>query len=400
MADLDGYASGVASAVAAATLAVTSPLGLGCSSTVAPLAPAAIELAPPPPRDADPDQPTYRRVLQLALGSEHGCAVLADGSLHCWGSNGSHQITGERETYLEPVRVGGLGQVREAAAGINGTCVIERGGQVRCWGGSFALLARGDYHRPFVVPGATGLRSLSMRGQHACGLADDGIVHCWGDNDEGQLGDGTSTSRLEPRAVIGVGGAVAVTTAWSASAAVTAGGHVWFWGDDHAAAPAPPSYLPKGTPSPTPRMLPGVDDAVEVALTNTMVCARRRDGRVACWGDLPAAGQFYERSMSPVIVEGLSGVRQIVAGAQHVCALQAEGTVACWGSVPGWHVWRTKPMVLEGLADITAIAAGSFYQCALRQGSEVLCLGDGDAGQLGDGDPIRMRKEPMPVRWP
>lgn len=146
-------------------------------------------------------------------------------------------------------------------------------------------------------------------------------------------------------------------------------------------------------------MLPGVDDAVEVALSHTMVCARRRDGRVACWGDLPAAGGMYERSLTPLDVEGLGAVQQIVAGAQHVCALQAAGTVACWGTVPGWHVWRTKPMVLEGLADITAIAAGSFYQCAVRRDGEVLCLGDGGEGQLGDGTAVRMRKEPAPVRW-
>lgn len=383
----------------AATLLVAPTLLVGCAPRVEPAAPATVELAAPPPSSASPARLATRPVLQLALGFEHGCAVLGDGSLQCWGSNGSHQVTGELGRYLRPVRVPGLGHVREAVAGINGTCALERSGDVRCWGGAFATLWRGEYQRPFTVPGAAGLRSLSMRGQHACGLADDGSVRCWGGNDDGELGDGTSTERLDASPVLDVSEAIALATGGSASAAVTAAGQVWFWGDDHAAVPAPPSERPKGVPTPRPRMLPGVDDAVEVALSNTMVCARRRDGRVACWGDLPAARGMYERSMTPVDVEGLGAVRQIVAGAQHVCALQAAGTVACWGTVPGWHVWRTKPMVLEGLADITAIAAGSFYQCAVRRDGEVLCLGDGGEGQLGDGTPVRMRKEPAPVRW-
>lgn len=403
MADRDQPATGidrvVDGAVLAAGLVALFVLAGGCTSPVQPSAPQTIELAAPPASSVSAGSPTPRQVLQLALGFEHGCAVLGDGSLHCWGLRASPLDTGELHSSLMPVRATGVGPVREAASGINGTCVVELAGPVRCWGGGFVSLLGDDHGLPVVVQGADGLRSLSMRGQHVCGLARDGGVRCWGKNDDGQLGDGTSTDRLEPLPALGVSEAVAVATGWSASAAVSAGGEVWFWGDDHAAAPAPRSERPKGAPTPTPRILPGVDDAVEVALSNTMACARRRDGRVACWGDLPAAGQVYERSLAPVDIEGLGVVKQVVAGAQHVCALQAEGTVACWGVVPGWHVWRSKPMVLEGLADITAIAAGSFYQCAIRRDGEVLCFGDGGAGQLGDGTPTRMRKEPMPVHW-
>jgi alpha-tubulin suppressor-like RCC1 family protein len=391
--------SALGRAGAAASLLVAAALVPGCGSPVEPTAPPTIELAVPPSSTTRAELPAPRRVVGLALGFEHGCVVLADGSLLGWGSNGSHQLTGELESYLRPVRVLGVGPVREAAAGVNGTCVLERAGEARCWGGAFASLTREDYRRPFAVPGTAGLRSLSMRGQHACGLADDGSVRCWGKNDDGQLGDGTQTDRGEARPVSGVTGAVAVVTGSDASAAVTAHGQVWLWGDDHAAAPAPPSDAPKGTPTSTPRLIAGIDDAAEVALTTTMACARRRDGRAACWGDLPAAKGKYERSTTPVPVEGLGEVRQLVAGEQHVCALQADGTVACWGVVPGWHQWRPKPMVLEGLADVTAIAAGSFFQCALRRDGEVLCLGDDGAGQLGDGEPTRMRKEPVPLRW-
>jgi alpha-tubulin suppressor-like RCC1 family protein len=386
-------------AVQAAALVVAVALAGGCATSVEPTTPPTIALAAPPSTSGSTARPSPRQVVQLALGFEHGCAVLGDGSLHCWGLRASPLITGELHTSLRPVRATGVGPVREAASGINGTCVLELEGVVRCWGGGFVSLLGDDHGLPVVVQGSEGLRSLSMGGRHVCGLAGDGGVRCWGKNDDGQLGDGTLYARGEAQPVLNVTGAVAIATGAAASAAVTADGRVWQWGDDHAAQPASPSDDPTSTPNPTPRLVVGVDDAVEVALSNTMACARRRDGRVVCWGDLPVAGGMYERSMTPVSVEGLGAVKQVVAGAQHVCALQAEGTVACWGVVPGWHVWRPKPMLLEGLADITAIAAGSFHQCAIRRDGEVLCLGDGGAGQLGDGARTRMRKEPLPVRW-
>jgi alpha-tubulin suppressor-like RCC1 family protein len=379
-----------------AALFVAATAAWGCASSPGSPEPLVHPLAAP--SAVAEARPSLREVTALALGFEHSCAVLSEGSLYCWGSNSSQQITGELQRYPRPVRVAGIGPVLSLAAGTNGTCVAERSGDVRCWGGAFASRTRSKYEQPFLVDGASGLRSLSMRGQHACGLGDDGRIFCWGDNDEGQLGDGTKEDRDDARPVSGLSGATAVSAGMRATAAVSTGGSVWIWGDDHAVAPAPPSDSPNGVPTLVPRKIEGIDDAVEIALTNTMGCARKRDGRVACWGDLPAGRLVYERSTTPVVVEGLAAVRQLVAGAQHVCALLADDTVACWGVVPGWHVWRAAPMQIEGVSGAAAIAAGSFHQCALRRDGEVLCWGDDGAGQLGDGERAVMSR-PVQLRW-
>ncbi len=380
----------------AAALLLAAAAAWGCASSSGSPEPTTHALAAPPTAAAQ--RASLPQIAALALGFEHGCAALANGSLHCWGSNRWHQITGELQRYPRPVRVEGVGPVLAAAAGTNGTCVAERSGEVRCWGGAFASHTRPQYERPFVVAGASELRSLAMRGQHACGLGQDGRVFCWGDNDEGQLGDGSQEDRDDARPVTGLSGAVAVSAGMRSSAAVGAAGEVRIWGDDHAAAAAPPTDSPKGIPTLVPRRVEGIDDAVEIALTNTMGCARKRDGRIACWGDLPAGRLVYERSTMPVVVEGLTDVRQLVAGAQHVCALRADATVACWGIVPGWHVWRATPMQIEGVSGAAAIAAGSFHQCALRRDGEVLCWGDDGEGQLGDGERAVMSR-PVQLRW-
>jgi hypothetical protein len=159
------------------------------------------------------------KASQLALGAGHTCALVAGGELRCWGNNDVGQLgDGTTDDRPTPVAVrqapGGapLAGVRAVALGSAHGCALSSGGQVQCWGGNDAgQLGDGTTEaRPAPVavreaPGGAplgGVRALATGQRHNCALLDGGDVRCWGANDAGQLGDGTTTNRATPVAVL------------------------------------------------------------------------------------------------------------------------------------------------------------------------------------------------------
>ncbi len=163
----------------------------------------------------------------------HTCAVLGDGSVQCWGWNAGGQLGVSGGDRYTPVTVPGISGAMDAAAGFKDTCVVLSNGTIRCWGGD-------NLEPPAQVPGITTATSLAASGAtdtvgnnlgHKCAVVDDRTVWCWGTNESGQLGDGTTTYRATPVRVLGVTGATAVSTAWYSSCAVVRGGDISCWGD-------------------------------------------------------------------------------------------------------------------------------------------------------------------------
>ena len=140
---------------------------------------------------------------------------------------------------------------------------------------------------------------------HTCALLTGGAVKCWGDNDYGQLGDGTTTNRASPVEVSGI------TTATS------------------------------------------------IALGPVHSCAVLTDGKVKCWG-WNAYGQLGDgttthRANPPVEVSGITNATSIALGPEHSCALLTDGTMKCWGRNyygalgDGTTTQRTTPVEVSGL---------------------------------------------------
>lgn len=155
-------------------------------------------------------QPTLvlRSVQRLVAGSEHTCGISA-GEVLCWGGNGSGQLgDGSTDARREPNPVSGLpGRATELAAGAVHTCALLSDGQAFCWGQNRqGQLGDGTTEsRVTPVPVSGGLRftEIEAGGAQTCGLTRDGIRYCWGLNLSGQLGDGTRTSRSTPTRVSG-----------------------------------------------------------------------------------------------------------------------------------------------------------------------------------------------------
>ncbi len=278
---------------------------------------------------------------------------------------------------------------------------------------------------PVPPPSAPALAELgSLNG---C-LLREGRLSCWGYNRDGQLGDGTTTSRQAPAPVEGLTGVRAVSMAGASSCALTADGQVFCWGSNTT---GQGGAGPLGTGSAKPRRVEGLPPAVEVAVGGDHACARTATGQVRCWGcDL--AGQLGDgRSAAllgldapdlvsrlsvtePVPVAGLPAATQLALGTAgtcnaHSCALTLDGEVYCWGenrwgqlgdgSAPPAQLpcVRPTPARVPGLSQIRQLAAGGGHTCALRADGRVFCWGSNDAGQLGDGTTLQ-RRSPVEVQ--
>jgi hypothetical protein len=204
--------------------------------------------------------------VALDSATFHTCAVLSDGSAHCWGSNTSGELgTGTTGTTWTPARVQVLSNARAIATGGMHTCALDADRSVWCWGGnSLGQLGspiaattpgcEGPTVPPFDIPcsriplripSLAGVSAVSAGSNHSCALLENGTVQCWGQNDRGQLGLGSITGpstcvagfnatpypcSAEPTQVPGLSGVVAIACGAGHSCAVTSAQEVYCWG--------------------------------------------------------------------------------------------------------------------------------------------------------------------------
>jgi alpha-tubulin suppressor-like RCC1 family protein len=186
-------------------------------------------------------------VSELAPAGHDTCALMSGGGVKCWGANyegqlGNGTMSGLLDPNPIPVDVSGLASgVSTIAAnghheGGDFNCVLTSGGGVKCWGSNFAgQLGDGtttNRFTPVDVSGlASGIQSIADGGYHVCALTTAGGVKCWGDNEAGQLGDGTTTNRSSPIDVSGLSSGVKALAAGSFhTCALMTGGEVKCWG--------------------------------------------------------------------------------------------------------------------------------------------------------------------------
>ena len=309
---------------------------------------------------------TGKRITAISAGAHHTCAV-ADGKAFCWGSNGHGQLGNNTTTNSRvPVAVSTSGPlsnrtVTHIASGRYHTCAVADG-QAFCWGdNSNGQLGNGTTTESWVpvVVKATGplagatVTDITAGGRHSCAVAD-GQAFCWGWNGYGQLGNNTTTNSSLPVAVRNTSGPLAGATVTGISA--------------------------------------GVNHSCAVA-----------DGQASCWG-WNGTGQLGNNTATdawaPVAVRNTTGplagatVTDITAGGQHSCAV-ANGQASCWG----WNqsgqlgnnstIDASAPVAVRNTsgplagATVTDIAVGGYHSCAVANG-KALCWGNNGYGQLGN----------------
>ena len=172
-----------------------------------------------------------------ARGGGHACAVIS-GQVACWGQNGFGQLgDGTTRDSATPVAVREVSGATDVATGSSRACAIITGGRVACWGWneygqSGDGTSGGLSVTPVMVSGFSGATKVAVGWGHTCALLTSGQVACWGINEGGQLGDGTTKDSATPVMVSGLSGATALATGDDHTCAVVAGGTVACWGEN------------------------------------------------------------------------------------------------------------------------------------------------------------------------
>jgi alpha-tubulin suppressor-like RCC1 family protein len=288
-----------------------------------------------------------------------------------------------------------IGQV---VAGLNGhVCARVTDGTARCWGpNDVGQLGTGSTSAlssvPVQVVGLTGVAAVSTGGYHSCALLLDHTVRCWGQNSDGQLGNGTLTPSSSPVVVTGLTDAVAISSGTYHNCALRTGGAVSCWGDNsYYETGGTGANWPKTT---TPAAVPGISGATAAVAAGFHSCALV-SGAVQCWGD-NSHGQLGNggtpiKSVTPVPVTGLSGVSSLSGGDSHSCAV-VGGAIRCWGdntygqlgSAPS-ATPATTPQPVAGLTNVADVAAGFTFSCARMNDLTIRCWGRNVNGELGNG---------------
>lgn len=228
-----------------------------------------------------------------------------------------------------------------------------------------------------------------------CSVDAGGQVLCWGRNDDGQLGDGTTTDRSVPAPVVGIDDAVSVSAGPDHACAILADGTVRCWGRNDR------GQLGDGTSGnirTTPVAVSGLGSVVALALSTWNTCALRTDAEVMCWGAGGSNGDgTWTNRTSPVFVAGLGGgggAERIAGGAFHTCAIGTnDKVVRCWGNNDSGQVrgqagtQALSAVVVAGLSGLsaTSLGLGGFHSCATIDDGTIRCWGADWLGQLGDG---------------
>ena len=167
----------------------------------------------------------------VGAGDTHTCAVLRSGGVKCWGNNEMYQLgdsnTNNRHSHLTPTIVPQINSATSVGAGESHTCALLKDGGVMCWGNNYegalgnAVVAYFS-KIPVAAFDLTSATSLSSGDWHMCAGLKDGSVRCWGNNEHGQLGDGTTTNKDTPTAVstVAIGANCAVTNPVNGNAGV------------------------------------------------------------------------------------------------------------------------------------------------------------------------------------
>jgi len=173
--------------------------------------------------------------------------------------------------------------------------------------------------------------SIEAGGSVACVLLADRMAKCWGDNRNGELGNGTRTHAVSPVQVSGLSEVSMITTRGGHSCAVLTDGAVRCWG---ANTRGQVGISNKADDVLLPTPVAGLTSATAIASGLLHTCAVLRDGTVRCWGG-NSYGQLGNGtttdSLKPVVVKKIGSAVAVTAGEEHTCALLREGTVVCWG---------------------------------------------------------------------
>jgi alpha-tubulin suppressor-like RCC1 family protein len=314
-----------------------------------------------------------------------------------------------------------------------GTCGMTKSGKLYCWGdntcgqlGDGTFTSRLD-KRPIAqgeVPTTTTFTQIVKGWLHMCALGDDNEIYCWGDNQYGQLGDGAFDNRNIPTkvnkgAIPASAKITSISTAYYHTCALTQDDKMYCWGQNDL------GQLGDGTTD--NRSLPvevnrgNIPTSVRIRSLQTgwkHSCVLAGDNNVYCWGRNTLGqlgdGTTTHRSSPVLVIQGQRdpsyNITQLSVGAHYACIKDTDSKAYCWGrNVDGelgsgiTSNYETSPVAIaQGVMpdqNIKTIMAGYWSTYAISSDDKLYAWGHNGDGSLGDGTTIN-RNTPILVSLP
>lgn len=344
-------------------------------------------------------------VLEVALGFQHTCARKPDLGVKCWGDDSRGQLgagtSSDGGIFATPQAVTGVTDAIRIASGKNHTCVVRSSGKVSCWGDNQdGQLGNGQTNARSATPvdaiGITDAKAVACGASFSCALRSGGGVVCWGNGLGGQLGNGSKQLQPSPSAVSSLGDAVAISAGESHACAVKSDGKVSCWGDGVNGQLGNGDQLERTVPT----AVPSLDGIAVVAAGSRSTCAAKSTGAVYCWGaneigQLGSGAANPTPNPSPTVVNGVDAIA-LWAGSNHACAVKRGGAVACWGAGFQGQIGdgqpratattpTPSPAAVSGVTNAIGVGTGGNHSCSPTKTGLILCWGENAHGELGNG---------------
>jgi alpha-tubulin suppressor-like RCC1 family protein len=341
------------------------------------------------------------RFVRIAGGTSHACALSSTGTVYCWGDNSSGQLgDGSYAFQSTPVPVTGSTPWKAVSAVGTSSCGLSNTGTSYCWGNNvFGQLGIGTMPfrtTPVAVAGGVSYTSLAAGLSSTCGISAS-TVRCWGSNASGELGVGTASApRSTPALVAGSNSYNQVTVGERfACALATTGSSPFCWGANDRGQLGDGTTVNKSVPT----AVSGAPVFTSIVAGLRSSCGRGTTGAVQCWG-WNGFGQLGDgtttNQTSPVTVAWSGSFNSISAGLVSFCGLDATGAAYCWGYNgygqlgDGTTTQRSSPVAVSGGLTFGSLAGGAgnnilYAICGLTTDKRAFCWGGNDKGQLGNG---------------
>ena len=351
---------------------------------------------------------------QISSSEHHSCALRENKTVQCWGRNQVGQL-GDNTTKrrLLPVTVTGISNAIAVSTGDRHNCALLEDKSIKCWGRNLdGELGDRTNENPRKIPvkvyGVSNAVAVDTGNRHSCALLDNQSIVCWGRNDNGQLGDGTTKSSNVPVVVSGISNAIKIGLGSYHTCAVLDNKSVQCWGRNNYGQLGNGKKTSAQDNTSIPATLVETQDIKDVDAKGSSTCAVLDNKSVQCWGR-NEYGQLGNGITGgnysiPVIVSGISNATKITNGYRHVCAILDNKSVQCWGRNnqgqlgDGTFVDRNVPTAVTGVMNVVEIAPGYRHTCALLDNDTIQCWGRNNYGQLGDGTTID-RTTPSEVQF-
>ncbi|MDF1795140.1 MAG: hypothetical protein P1U63_01250 [Coxiellaceae bacterium] len=332
--------------------------------------------------------------------------IQKSGTGVCWGSNNFGQLgdltTTNRNT---PTNIDDLPEAKQIVTGHHHACALLTTGSVMCWGdnthGQLGIPRGSRVKFPKYVPTlktSSNVVSLTAGADHTCALLNSGKVECWGKNQSGQIGDGSTADRREPVNVTGLSmTATALVSGSNHTCALLKNGRMQCWGSNEHGQLGDSSFTNRLQPTAVSDLSNDSVHVVAMSAGQETSCALLSDGGMKCWGKNGdgqlGIGHTSNAEAKPQQVLGLTtGVAAISVGGMHTCAMLQNGSEDCWGlnnkgqlGIGSAAVRKASPQPVPLGNNIVAISTGKLNSCAMLDDGNVSCWGKNVDGQLGNG---------------